>query len=246
MFLFYCIFYNFLFQWNPELRKFNLHSVVAAHKKTITSISWNPKDENILASASTDREIILWDISEQRVIYRLKEIKETPVCVEWCPHEKDVISFVYGCGPLFMWNCGVNQEVTSHKETFNFYSEITQFSWNHNRIGKIAFGHKDGSLSLLIPGKKLQKHILKPETSDENGEDEPVQMLEWDSLSLDYLLIAYKNKSGIKLIDTESFSIIMNFKLPSAAARISGFSWVFNAPGMFVSGGKKMLSVSIF
>ena len=211
--------------------------MVAAHKKTITSISWNPRDKNILASASTDKEIILWDISEQRVLFRLKEIKEAPICVEWCPHEKDVVAFVYGCGPLFLWNCGASQEVTSHKETFSFYSEITQFSWNHKRTGKIAFGHKDGSLSFLNPGKKAQKHILRPESLEENGDDEPVQMLEWDSLSFDYLLVAYKNRSGIKLIDTESCNIIMNFKLPSAAARISGFSWIFNAPGMFVSGG---------
>ena len=214
--------------------------MVAAHKKTITSISWNPRDTNILASASTDREIILWDISEQRVIYRLKEIKEAPICVEWCPHEKDVVSFVYGCGPLFIWNCGVSQEVTSLKETFNFYSEITQFSWNQKRTGKVAFGHKDGSLSFVEPGKKVQKHILKSEMPEENGDDEPVQMLEWDSLSIDYLLVAYKNKSGIKLLDTESYTIIMNFKLPSAAARISGFSWVSNVPGMFVSGGDKV------
>lgn len=212
--------------------------MVAAHKKTITCISWNPRDRNILASASADKEIILWDISEQRVLFRLKEIKEAPVCLEWYPLEKDIVSFIYGCGPLFMWNSSISQEVTSHKDTFGFYSEVTQFSWNSKRAGKVAFGHKDGSLSFLNPGKKIQKHILRPESPDENGEDEPVQILEWDSLSHDYLLVAYRNRTGIKLIDTESCNVIMNFKLPSAAARISGFSWIFNAPGMFVSGGE--------
>eukprot|EP00795_Rhopilema_esculentum_P000946 gene946-10711_t len=226
----------YIYEWDANLKKFNLHSVVSAHKKTITSISWNPKDPNILASASTDKEIILWDISDQRVIARLKQIKESPVCIEWSPHEKDVISFIYGCGPLFMWNSSLNQEVTSHKETFSFYSDVAHFSWNHKRIGKLAFGHKDGSISLLNPGKKAQKHILRPDSSEENGEEESVQMLEWDSLSLDYLLVAYKNRTGIRLIDTDSMNIIMSFKLPSAAARISGFSWILNAPGMFVTG----------
>ncbi len=216
--------------------KFNLHSVVSAHKKTITAVSWNPRDSNILASASTEKEIIIWDISDQRVLYRLKQIKEIPVCIEWCPHEKDVLSFTYGCGPLFIWNTALNQEVTSHKETFSFYSNITQFSWNQKRTGKIAFGHRDGSISFLNPGQKPLKHVLRVESDNEDEED-PVQVLEWDSLSPDYLLVGNKKRSGIRLIDSQSCAVIMNFKLPSAAAKIAGFSWIVNAPGMFVSGG---------
>ena len=231
------------FQWDSELKKFNLHSVVSAHKKTITCISWNPRDPNVIASASTEKEIILWDISDQRISHRMKQIKETPVCLEWCPHEKDVVSFIYGCGPLFLWNSVLNQEVTSHKESFNFYSDVTQFSWNQKRIGKIAFGHKDGSLSFVNHGHKPHKQVLRPENLDEEGDEDSVQVLQWDSLSPDFLLVAYKKRTGIRLIDTESIQIIMNFKLPSAAAKISGFSWIDNAPGMFVSGGKNFLSL---
>eukprot|EP00794_Sanderia_malayensis_P007200 gene7200-8006_t len=223
------------FAWDKTLLKFKLHSVVSAHKKMITAISWNPCDSNILASASTEKEIIIWDISEQRVLWRLKQIKETPICIEWCIHEKDVLSFTYGSGPLFTWNTALNQELISHKDTLSFYSNITQFSWNRKQSGKIAFGHKDGSLSFLNPGQKLQKHVLRPE-ADDDDDDDPVQDLQWDYLSHDYLLVGNKKRAGIRLIDSLSATVIMNFKLPSAAAKISGFSWIVNAPGMFVSG----------
>ncbi len=188
-----------------------------------------------MASSSTEKEIIIWDISDQRVTSRLKQIKEVPICIEWCPHEKDVLSYTYGPGPLYIWNSGQNLDITSHKDTFSFYSDVTQFTWNQKRIGKVVFGHKDGSLSFLNPGQKPQKHVLRAESEDEC--DDPVQALEWDLLSPDYLLVGTKKKTGIRLIDSQSCAVIMSFKLPSAAAKISGFSWILNAPGMFLSGG---------
>ena len=81
------------------------------------------------------------------------------------------------------------------------------------------------------------KHVLKPETEDSDDEDDPVVTLQWDPLSVDYLLVANAN-SGVRLIDSVSLNLIMAFQLPSAAAKVHTISWLTNAPGMFITGGK--------
>ena len=81
------------------------------------------------------------------------------------------------------------------------------------------------------------KHVLKPETEDSDDEDDPVVTLQWDPLSIDYLLVANAN-TGVRLIDSVSLNLIMAFQLPSAAAKVHTISWLTNAPGMFITGGK--------
>ena len=44
--------------------------------------------------------------------------------------------------------------------------------------------------------------------------------------------------TGVRLVDSVSLSLIMSFQCPSAAAKVHTVSWLTNAPGMFVTGGK--------
>ena len=94
---------------------------------------------------------------------------------------------------------------------------------------------------LNTPGNKPQKHILRPADDDGSNEDEedPICAVEWDPLSVDYLLIA-NTHHGVRLVDTSGqgpASVIMSFSLPSAAAQVHTLSWISSAPGMFVTGG---------
>ena len=60
--------------------------------------------------------------------------------------------------------------------------------------------------------------------------------LEWDPLSTDYLLMV-NTYHGIRLIDTQSLSVISKFQLPSVAAQVHTLAWIHTAPGMFLTGG---------
>ena len=62
-------------------------------------------------------------------------------------------------------------------------------------------------------------------------------------VSINYLLVANAG-SGVILVDSVSQSVIMSFHCPSAAAKVCTVSWLTNAPGMFITGGKYKLSVS--
>lgn len=127
--------------------------------------------------------------------------------------------------------------LSKHLESMTFFSEVCQFRWNQRKIGKLVFGHSDGSISVVSPGQKAFKHYLRPESVDDPDDEDPVTSLEWDPLSVDYLLVS-NARHGMRLIDTDSMTVIMNFKLPSSAIKIHTLAWVPSAPGVFVTGGK--------
>lgn len=70
-----------------------------------------------------------------------------------------------------------------------------------------------------------------------------MKSIEWDLLSTDYLLVSTA-RSNIMLVDSNSASVVTYFELPSAAAEVHSLAWIPSAPGMFLSGGKPVLSQS--
>ncbi|XP_070554435.1 WD repeat-containing protein 17-like isoform X2 [Ptychodera flava] len=225
----------YVYQLDHKFSEYKLHSIMSEHKKTITAIAWNPRNPDIFASASADNRVIVWNVAEQRVVANLENTKQTPSCLGWCMHERDAIAFIYARGPLCIWNFGQNGGLTTHKEASNFISDVCQFRWHHRKIGKMAFGHVDGTLSIFTPGQKGYKHTLRPENLEGSDEEDPVADLQWDPLSSDYLLVSNQH-FGVRLVDTDSMTVIMSFILPSAAASVHTLSWIPTAPGMFVTG----------
>jgi WD40 repeat protein len=136
---------------------------MSEHKKTITAISWNPRNSDLFASASSDNVVIIWNVAQQKIVSSLTSMKSAACSLGWCLHEKECVSFVSGCGPLALWNYNQENGITIHKEAQNFTSDICQFRWHHKKVGRLAFGHVDGSVSLFCPGELLWyiKHILK-------------------------------------------------------------------------------------
>ena len=104
---------------------------------------------------------------------------------------------------------------------------------------------------MAISGNKAQKHVFKPDATSSptsgntDDEEDPVTTLEWDPLSLDYLLLCNR-VAGVRLVDVPGQRVIMFFTLPSAASRVQTMGWVHNAPGMFVTGGDFYLSIFFY
>uniref|UniRef100_A0A8V5GYZ3 Uncharacterized protein n=1 Tax=Melopsittacus undulatus TaxID=13146 RepID=A0A8V5GYZ3_MELUD len=48
---------------------------MSEHKKTITAISWSPHNPDMFASASADSSVIIWNVTEQKVVARLDDTK---------------------------------------------------------------------------------------------------------------------------------------------------------------------------
>ncbi|XP_062068856.1 WD repeat-containing protein 17 isoform X5 [Lepus europaeus] len=230
----------YIYQLDHRYNEFKLHAVMSEHKKTITAISWCPHNPDLFASGSTDNLVIIWNVEEQKVIAKLNNTKGIPACLSWCWSADDTVAFISHRGPLFLWTIsGPDSGVTVHKEAHSFLSDICIFRWHTQKKGKVVFGHTDGSLSIFQPGNKNQKHVLRPESLEGTDEEDPVTALEWDPLSIDYLLVANLHY-GIRLVDSESLYCITTFNFPSAAASVQCLAWVPSAPGMFVTGDSQV------
>ena len=151
----------FNFQFDYQYKEFRLHSIISEHKKTITAIAWSLHNADLLASASCDNQVVIYDIGTQKVVSRLENIQYAPTSLGWCPHERDFIALAYGKGPLFVWNLAASGHgLSQHKEAQNFQSNICRFRWHPKKTGKLVFGHADGSISVFCVGKAFVKYHL--------------------------------------------------------------------------------------
>ncbi|CAN0052273.1 unnamed protein product [Bubo scandiacus] len=230
----------YVYQLDHRYNEFKLQAIMSEHKKTITAISWCPHNPDMFASASADSLVVVWNVTEQKVVAKLDNTKGIPASLSWCWNAGDAVAFVSHRGPLYIWTIsGPDSGVTVHREAHSFLSDISLFRWHPKKKGKVVFGHTDGSLSIFQPGSKNQKHVLRPESLEGTDEEDPVTALEWDPLSTDYLLVANLH-NGIRLVDSESLSCITTFNFPSAAASVQCLAWVSSAPGMFITGDSQI------
>ena len=206
------------------------------HKKTITAISWQKSNVNIFASCSTDGLVIVWHVNEQKVVSKLNNVKTPITNIEWHESQKDTLSFMSVDGPLLLWKYTENQcAIVAYKNSQTFSYKVCIFKWNLKDKEKVCYGHNDGSISVC--GSKSYKHVLSTVGYDSSFSEDDVLSLEWDPLSVDYVLVSTKH-SGIRLIDTTSKTVITHFKLPKVESTIRKVCWISTAPGMFISGGK--------
>uniref|UniRef100_A0A667WAL4 WD repeat domain 17 n=1 Tax=Myripristis murdjan TaxID=586833 RepID=A0A667WAL4_9TELE len=146
----------YIYQLDQQYNEFKLRSIMSEHKKTITAISWCPDNPDLFASASADNLLIIWNVTEQKVIARLDNTKGIPASVSWCWNSADGVAFVSHRGPLYIWVYGgPDPGVTVHKEAHSFLSDICLFRWHPTKKGKLVFGHTDGSLSIFQPDSQV-------------------------------------------------------------------------------------------
>ena len=207
---------------------------MSEHKKTITAIAWSRESPDIFASSSVEKQLVIWNVHEQCVLSKFKNLKHSVISIEWCPHESDTLSFMSEDGPLSLWNYKSGFNIKTFKDTQYFSYKVTSFKWNTKIKDKVCFGHSDGSLSICCAGKKISKHILR--STEVTESEDSVVNVEWDPLSTDYLLVLSKH-SGIRLVDAGSQTVINKYKLPKVSATIRKFCWISSAPGMFISAG---------
>ena len=144
---------KWLFQFDEEYNEFRLHSIMSAHKKTVTSLAWCIHQPDLLVTCGADNRIIIWNVVLQRIVSETTSSRGCPTSVGWCPHDRDVVTFTQGRGPVFLWNHRSSSvSVSTQKDTTNMLSEICIFRWHPQKTGKLALGHADGSLSFFLTG----------------------------------------------------------------------------------------------
>ncbi|WAQ98157.1 WDR17-like protein [Mya arenaria] len=230
----------YVYQLDPKYNQFRLISILSEHKKTISAISLNPRNIDILASASYENKIIIWDVSKQRPLAVYKNTKFPPIALDWNFLHGEALTFIGARSSLFLWHYISPDQISSLKDSGKYSSDVLCFKWHPKLLEKVVFGHRDGSISFSTSGGKSHRHELRPEDDEDEDRqvEDSVMALTWDPLSTEYLLVS-NLISGVRLVDSGSISVIMSFQLPSAAARVKTLAWIHTAPGMFLTGDSK-------
>lgn len=135
--------------WNPN-HESCIHDL-QAHEKEIYTIKWsptgvgtnNPNRNLVLASASFDSTVRLWDVEQGRCLYKLTRHNEPVYSVSFSPDGKFLASGSFDKS-VHIWSVDTGQLTNSYKGT----AGIFEVCWNH-RGDKVGASASDGSVFVL-------------------------------------------------------------------------------------------------
>lgn len=191
---------------------FQESGVLEGHTDFIWGLAWSPMpDDLMLASASQDGSVRLWDMETLTQIAQLGN--SWAFCVDWSPDGKQLATGTYD-GKVQIWEVSSQQLLSTWKS--GSYSPIISIVWSPD--GKsIASGELKGEINLwdVQTGEKIQtiKGYTKAR-SDING-------LAW---SPDGNALASAHQDGkIRLWDAETAELIQSINAHKGWAR--GVVW---------------------
>lgn len=69
--------------WNLDNKGLDKKSQIKAHEDIIEEVAWHPKNENILASTSTDITMKIWDVRVTKKEFTLEKTKRCSIGLKW-------------------------------------------------------------------------------------------------------------------------------------------------------------------
>lgn len=147
------------------------HPRICGHKKNVLDIKWNPFDDYIIASASEDTTVKIWEIPNTGVTKSINNAKMELVghsrrvgLLEWHPTATNIIFSAGYDYKILVWNLESQESVyKSPVRSFDIHNDVI-LSMSFNRDGSLlATACKDRKIRVLDPrsGKVQQETDCK-------------------------------------------------------------------------------------
>uniref|UniRef100_A0A914XPR8 Anaphase-promoting complex subunit 4-like WD40 domain-containing protein n=1 Tax=Plectus sambesii TaxID=2011161 RepID=A0A914XPR8_9BILA len=113
------------------------------HSDAVLDLAWNKRNEHILASASADHTVILWDLEEAKISTVLTHHNEKVQSIEWHPAEDALLLSGSMDGGVTISDCRSTDTVAQ----WSFEGvEVEQVLWNHFNPFYFLVAGDDGSI----------------------------------------------------------------------------------------------------
>ncbi|XP_076445535.1 periodic tryptophan protein 1 homolog [Babylonia areolata] len=102
---------------------------VAGHTQAVLDLSWNHNARHVLASASADTTVALWDLTEGKVATTLTQHSREVQCCKWHPQEQQTLLTGSFDNTVKVFDC--RSAETCHK-SWKVQGEAEKVLWNHH------------------------------------------------------------------------------------------------------------------
>ncbi|KAM5213510.1 coronin-6 isoform 8-T25 [Hipposideros larvatus] len=187
------------------------HPLVTGHTAPVLDIDWCPHNDNVIASASDDTTVMVWQIPDYTP---MRNITEPIITLEghskrvgilsWHPTARNVLLSAGGDNVIIVWNVGTGEVLLSLDDMHP--DIIHSVCWNRNG-SLLATTCKDKTLRIVDPRKG---QVVA------NNFEEPVALQEMDT-SNGVLLPFYDPDSSIIYLCGKGDSSIRYFEITDEA-----------------------------
>lgn len=117
------------------------------HRNAVLDLAWNSNLQHIMASASVDQTVILWDLENATPSTVLKDFAEKVQSLEFNASEPEYL--LTGCSDntIKLFDCRQSDNETSQYKQWIIEGEVEKVKWNPNEKYYFVAGTNDGKIS---------------------------------------------------------------------------------------------------
>ncbi|XP_041352010.1 periodic tryptophan protein 1 homolog [Gigantopelta aegis] len=113
---------------HKKKKKKKLSSQQTSHTDAVLDLSWNTIQRNILASASADFTVGLWDLLTLQMATSINQHSEKVQCVQWHPHESESLLTGSFDKTVKVFDC---RSPNDANKTWQLEGEVERVLWDH-------------------------------------------------------------------------------------------------------------------
>ncbi|XP_062448523.1 coronin-6 isoform X6 [Rhea pennata] len=187
------------------------HPLVTGHTAPVLDIDWCPHNDNVIASASEDTTVMVWQIPDYVPVRNLTEPVVTLEghskrvgILAWHPTARNVLLSAGGDNLVILWNVGTGETLLALEDMHT--DLIYNVGWNRNG-SLLVTACKDKRVRVIDP---RQRRVVA------NNFEEPIALQEMDT-SNGVLLPFYDPDSSIVYLCGKGDSSIRYFEITAEA-----------------------------